>query len=113
MAIIYLIESVRDYDTMYKIGYTKSNNSKKNRIKNLQTGNDGKLNIVYEYQTKHGTLLETYLHNHFKHNKKRGEWFDLDIISVNNFIKICDNLENNLDSLEDNYFIQRLKNQHY
>ena len=92
MAIIYLIESVRDYDTVYKIGYTKSNNTKKNRIRNLQTGNDGDLNIVYEYHTKHGTLVETALHNFLKHNQKRGEWFELDIVEVSNFMKICDKL---------------------
>ena len=82
MAIIYLIESVRDYDTVYKIGYTKSNNSKKNRIRNLQTGNDGNLNIVSEYITKHGTLLEIALHNFFNHKKIKNEWFELDIKDI-------------------------------
>ena len=110
MAIIYLIESVRDYDTMYKIGYTKSNNTKRNRIKNLQTGNDGKLNIISEFQTKHGTLLETSIQNHFKHNKKCGEWFELDIVDISNFINICNKIEYNLDQLENNHFIQKLKN---
>lgn len=110
MAIIYLIESVRDYDTAYKIGYTKSNNSKKNRIKNLQTGNDGKLKIISEFNTKHGKLLETTIHNYFKSKKIINEWFDLDIKDVTNFVNICEKLENNLDQLENNYFIQKLKN---
>lgn len=110
MAIIYLIESVRDYDTVYKIGYTKSNNSKKNRVVNLQTGNDGKLNIINEYHTQHGTLLEKAIQNHFSHNKKRGEWYELDIEDVSNFLSLCDKFENNFNKLEDNYFIMKIKN---
>lgn len=110
MAIIYLIESVRNYDTVYKIGYTKSNNTKKNRIRNLQTGNDGKLNIINEYITKHGTLLEQTIHNFFKHKKINNEWFELDMVDISNFISICDKIEYNLDQLENNHFIQKIKN---
>jgi hypothetical protein len=110
MAIIYLIESVRDYDTVYKIGYTKSNNSKKNRIKNLQTGNDGKLNVIYEFHTNHGTLVEKSLHNLYKYANKNGEWFELDIVEISNFINTCNKIENNLDQLENNHFIQKIKN---
>lgn len=110
MAIIYLIESVRDYDTVYKIGYTKSDNSKKNRIINLQTGNDGKLKILYEFHTKHGALVENALHHRYKYAKKNGEWFELDISEVSNFIKTCNILENNIDMIQDNHFIKKLKN---
>lgn len=104
MAIIYLIESVRDYDTVYKIGYTKSDKSKKNRIRNLQTGNDGKLNIIHEFHTKHNRKLEISLHNLFSYNHKNGEWFELDIDEVIKFPKICEKLEKNFDSLKNNPF---------
>ena len=104
MAIVYLIEAVRDYDTVYKIGYTKSNNTKKNRIKNLQTGNDGKLNYLYEYHTEYGTKLETAIHNLYRHKKIKNEWFELDIIDVENFISLCEKIEKNFDSLKENPF---------
>jgi hypothetical protein len=109
MSIIYLIESVRNYDTVYKIGYTKSNNSKKNRIVNLQTGNDGKLKIVCEFQTEHGIMLEKSLHNHYKHNKLNGEWFNLDINDVSNFINTCNSIEKSIEFLkkEGNPFIYK------
>jgi len=107
MAIIYLIESVRDYDTVYKIGFTKSNTSKNNRIRNLQTGNDGKLNIIFEFKTKHGKLLEKSLHNSFSHKKIRNEWFDLDIKDVANFNKNCELIEKNFDALKDNHFFNK------
>lgn len=110
MAIIYLIESVRDYDTVYKIGYTKSDNSKKNRIRNLQTGNDGELKIVYEFHTKHGTMLEIALHNFYKYANKKNEWFELDILEISNFIDTCKRLEKNLDLIQENHFIQKYKN---
>ena len=105
MAIIYLIEAVRDYDTVYKIGYTKSNNTKNNRIKNLQTGNDGKLSYLYEFHSKYGKKVETTLHNLLKSNNKRGEWFEMDITEVVRFPKMCEKIERNFDLLEDNPFI--------
>jgi len=108
MAIIYLIEAIKDYDdTVYKIGYTKSNKSKKDRIRNLQTGNDNKLNILYEFNTKYEFKLETALHNFLKHNNKRGEWFKLELTEVSNFIKICEQIEKNFDALKDNPFFNK------
>jgi len=105
MAIIYLIEAVRDYDTVYKIGYTKSENSKKNRIKNLQTGNDGELKFIHEFHTKHGRKVETSIHNYLKQDHKKGEWFDMELSDVVNFPKICEKIEKNFDILKYNPFI--------
>lgn len=105
MSTIYLIESVRDYDTVYKIGYTKSDNAK-NRITQLQTGNDGKLKIIYEYHTKYGTTLEKSLHNRYLPNKIKNEWFNLDISDVANFINTCEKIENNFKALKDNPFFK-------
>jgi len=106
MAIIYLIESVRDYDTVYKIGYTKSNNTKKNRIVNLQTGNDGDLKIVHEYFSDYGSILERALHNFYKHKNIKNEWFELDIQDVVNFPITCEKIERNFNFLKDNPFLK-------
>lgn len=48
MSLIYLIECKRDYETVYKIGYSK--NSANRRLDSLQTGNDGELRVLYELQ---------------------------------------------------------------
>ena len=99
MSIIYLIESIRDYDTTYKIGYTRSKNAK-NRIKALQTGNDGNLKIVHEFQTKHGIIIEKSLHNFYKHKNIKNEWFNLDIEDITNFINMCQKIEDNITTLK-------------
>jgi len=107
MPTIYLIESIRDYDTVYKIGYTKSNNAKKRLIQS-QTGNDGNLKIVCEFNTKYGTTLEKTLHNFYKHNNIRNEWFSLSNEDITNFIKNCERVEKNFDFLKEsnNYFFK-------
>lgn len=110
MSTIYLIESIMDYDVCYKIGYTKSNSSK-NRIKNLQTGNNGDLKIIYEFHTNYGTLLEKTLHKYFKPKHKKGEWFQLDLKDILDFPSICNRFENNFDLLKENtYFNKNLNN---
>ncbi len=106
MAIVYLIESIRDYDTVYKIGYTKSKKAK-NRIIQLQTGNDGKLKILHEFPTKHGTIVEKALHNFYNSKKIKNEWFKLDLEDVNDFMIKCEQVEKNITFLKnsENYFI--------
>jgi len=91
------MESVRDYDTVYKIGYSKN---PKKRLNNIQTGNDGFVKILYEFETKHGRRVESALHNFYSHKNKNMEWFDLNIKDVIDFIPICEKTEKNLDHLE-------------
>ena len=105
MSTIYLIESIRDYDTVYKIGYTKLDNAK-NRLMQLQTGNDGNLKIINEYKTNYKTKLETSLKNLYKHKKIKNEWFYLDIKDIANFLEICERLEKGFDALKDNPFFK-------
>jgi hypothetical protein len=93
--IVYLIESVRDYDVVYKIGYTRK--SSKNRSKQLQTGNDGELKIIHQFNTQNKLFLEKTLHNLFSHKKIKNEWFKLDLEDVVNFPELCNKIENNLN----------------
>lgn len=92
---VYLIYS--DILDLYKIGVSK--NSKK-RIKNLQTGSPYKLKIIYSFKSKFSYKIEKMLHKKFigcKQNidddKIEGEWFNLEINDVKNFIKECEKLE--------------------
>jgi hypothetical protein len=97
MAYIYLMESIRDYDTVYKIGFSKSPND---RLPNIQTGNDGNVKIVSIFYSKHGRRVETALHNFYSHCKKNMEWFALDLKEVYDFIPLCEKIESNFDHLE-------------
>lgn len=91
------MESVRDYDTVYKIGFSKDPKKRKSTV---QTGSDGVVNIVYEFKTNHERKVETAMHNLYSHKHKNMEWFDLDIVEVNNFIPMCKQIESNLDMLK-------------
>jgi len=99
MSKIYLIECVRDYDTVYKIGYTKSNSNK--RAEQLQTGNDGQIRVIREFNTINGMSVERSLHRLFSHKNINKEWFKLDLNDVQNFIPLCETIENNLNVLKE------------
>ena len=76
---------MKDYDTInYKIGITS--NIKK-RIKQLQTGNSNRLQLVCYIKNDNVYNLEKELHNHFKDKLVFGEWYNLnldDIEYINN-----------------------------
>ena len=85
---------------VYKIGVTRSNNSK--RIKQLQTGNSSELSLIYLYETKYPFRLETMLHNKYSNSRVMGEWFQLD--DINDFKDSCKNLDDCIKVLEINPF---------
>jgi len=98
MDTIYLL---RDQIGKYKIGFTKHNTEK--RIKSLQTGNSGDLEIIYEFKTNHKRKLETSLHNRFKYSHYNREFYSLSDTEVSNFIETCNIIEKGLDSLKASY----------
>ena len=102
---IYLLKCVSDYETCYKIGFTKNKNINK-RILNLQTGNQDKITHVDSFETNYGVILEKAIHNFYAHKNIRNEWFELDIQDVVNFPETCQKIEKNFDALKDNpYFL--------
>jgi len=103
---IYLLECVSDWETTYKIGYTRNKDIKK-RIKGLQTGNKDRISCVELFYSKHGRKIETSLHNLYSHKRMVGEWFSLELFDVANFQMSCEKLEENFNMLEeyDNPFL--------
>ena len=99
MSIIYLIECKRDYDTVYKIGYSKCKPN--SRASQLQTGNDGKLKVLYIFESLHERKVETALHALLSHKRGHGEWYKMDLADVQNFKPLCQKIENNLNILQD------------
>lgn len=88
------MESIRDYDVVYKIGYSKH---PKKRLNTVQTGNDGMVRVLYEFKTSHGRRVESALHSFYSHFHKNMEWFGLDLNAVYDFIPLCEKIEKNLD----------------
>ncbi len=93
MKYIYLIKTELEGEEFYKIGVSKAPEL---RLKELQTGNALDLKLIKTYQTKFGSLLEKSLHRTFSIVNKRGEWFSLNNEQVENFIEICEKINNNL-----------------
>jgi hypothetical protein len=96
--ILYLIESVRDYETVYKIGYTRK--SSKNRSGQLQTGNDSELKVIDEFYSGNVSQLEKAIHNFYSHAKIKNEWFKLDLKDVVKFKELCNKIENNINLIK-------------
>ena len=96
---IYLFETVSEYETKYKIGYTRNKATLKKRVKALQTGNPEKIHIVEHFPTKHGRKVEITLHSIYSQKRLEGEWFDLERYDVEEFHESCEKLESNFDIL--------------
>lgn len=106
MTIIYLLECKNDDSVLYKIGSTKN---VENRIKKLQTGNPYEIKEIAKFESSHGQLVERALHNGFGYCRKKGEWFQIELKDVVNFINICEKIEKGFDALKDNTYF----NKHY
>jgi len=98
MGVIYLLTNNNE---QYKIGITKYN--AKRRIKNLQTGNGNKIDVVAEFKSIYYNKIEQALHNRYGTKRLKGEWFELEKKDIQNFISECQDLHNTFKFLEDNH----------
>jgi hypothetical protein len=104
MGYVYLIGD-REKEGIYKIGVTRGNVDK--RIKKLQTGNCGEIFLVKQYETDFPFVMEKMLHTKFYSDKVLNEWFSLSLDDVKEFTNTCDNIQENINALKDNYFFQK------
>lgn len=100
---VYLIYS--QANNSYKIGISKNPIK---RLKELQTGNSDKLEILSIFESLFANKLEKTLHRQFNHLHDRGEWFFLSEQEVSNFLNICEKTEETFIFLKNdgNYFFQ-------
>jgi len=105
MKYIYLIQL--ENTDIYKIGYTK--NPPKSRLLSLQTGNPYKLILVAQFSSKWATKVERVLHRSYNslkidenEYKLQGEFFKLDKKSREEFLKTCEQIENNFNVISKN-----------
>ena len=62
---------------------------RRNRIKELKTGNGSEMYVIDSFKSKWGTKIESQLHRTFKSKKINGEWFDLTDEEVKSFREKC------------------------
>ena len=99
MGYVYLIKDIDK--NVYKIGVTRKKDSR--RLKQLQTGNSGELELINIFETKYPFRLEQMLHKHFEGSHLHGELFTIE--KPEDFESICKIYQNRIESLLDNpYF---------
>ena len=108
---IYIIKT--DAIDAYKVGKTKDVVSK--RVKNLQTGNVEKIEILFDYQTSNPDLLERCVHyilDKYRCHSNR-EFFYCNIHHIKRTVQICcriiDTLKSCYDRISDDELLTRLK----
>lgn len=89
----------------YKIGVTKGDVEK--RIKKLQTGNGGEIYLISYFETDFPFELEKMLHNRYQHTETHNEWFEMTNEEVGGFQKACEEFQESLDALRENYFFKK------
>ena len=106
MKIIYLIRATSKYgEVSYKIGITGRTGVAK-RLREHKTSNPDELEVIYQFQTKYGEVVEHAIQNHYNSSRLNGEWFEIDFLEVDNFLSICEKTERNIGILfsENTYF---------
>lgn len=98
MKYIYLLKSYEN--GYYKIGLSKN---PFNRIKQLQTGNPEKIELIASYKSVNYLKVETALHNYFSHSKTINEWFNLSLEDELKFIDLCKKFDKNIEILKESH----------
>jgi hypothetical protein len=94
---IYLIQSLEN--GYYKIGVSKH---PAKRVEQLQTGNSSELKLIEIFQSEQAYKIEKILQNRLLPFRKIGEWFDIPIISIANFGRECQKIEETIIFLKEN-----------
>ena len=100
MGYVYLILEVNEYgDEHHKIGISK--NEPEKRLKQLQTGNPNRIDILKFYESENYKRVEKWLHSRFGSKKTlaENEWFKLSNDDVLNFIEICKKVDETINLL--------------
>jgi integrase len=83
---------VKIRDGVYKIGFSQAKDASK-RVSDLQGASPFPLEIVRQWEVKHPRKLEYTLHSRFKHQRVRGEWFELsdgDLAAADEIVRTFD-----------------------
>jgi hypothetical protein len=95
MGYVYLITNGYVH---YKIGITSKTIGR--RMRQLQTGNSEKIQLVKSYKSENYREIESWLHRKFGNKRLQGEWFELDDVNVIDFEKICKSIDGTITLLK-------------
>jgi hypothetical protein len=79
---IYMVE----VNNFYKIGVTQDIRS---RLGALQNASPIDVQFLYLFKFDYAYKIERILHNHFKRQRRRGEWFEFTPTDICDFMNIC------------------------
>tara|TARA_R110000772_G_scaffold184082_4_gene295187 strand:- start:84 stop:398 length:315 start_codon:yes stop_codon:yes gene_type:complete len=96
MKIVYLLKECGDLPK-YKIGVTSRGVEK--RIKQLQTGNSERIEVIQTFPSVFNRKIESSLHRKYETKRLEGEWFQLDNEDVDKFINECQKIHNVFEML--------------
>lgn len=107
MGYVYLILEIDSYGgETHKIGISK--NPAEKRLKQLQTGNPNKIEILKVYESKNYKRVEQWLHSKYSLNKTlaENEWFKLTDEQIIGFLTTCKRADETIELLlkENSFF---------
>ena len=85
-------------DGIYKVGVSKN---VEKRVKQLQTGNPEKIEIVKTFLSDYPYKIESVLHRSYQRNHVQGECYYLSEKDIENFEERCSICEQNFSIMED------------
>ena len=88
---------IRGNDGRYKIGIAKDPSQ---RIKQLQTANPDKLEIIETYYSENASKIESSLHYQYSYARQEGEWFDLSVAEEGDFMDKCKQIDYSILALQ-------------
>lgn len=89
---VYLIEAVGVQ--RYKIGYSKE---VYRRASSIQTSTPFEISVLYRYFSVDAPQLEKLLHEYYDAYRIRGEWFELPLSEVSNFLSVANELDQGIE----------------
>ena len=111
---VYIVnQPLNNHELVCKIGYSKDTDR---RVKELQTGNDKKLNVCKKFIVAHNRydadIIEKKIQRMFKEFKREGEWFAFDpLYLVNTVIPQIESFVKQLDIKRETHQITKIANQ--
>ena len=89
---VYLVEAVGMQ--RYKIGYSKEVYK---RVSSIQTSTPFEISVLYRYFSTDAPQLEKLLHEYYDAYRIRGEWFELPLSEVANFLNVANKLDQGIE----------------
>lgn len=90
---------IRNGDGKFKIGYTSR--PIKYRLSEIQVGSSSQLTVEALYESKYAKMIEVVMHRMYSAYHVSGEWHDLPINIVVDFLDRARKVEENLKSIEE------------